>query len=905
MAMHCYSRDVRSSCVDAPQRSHYTSDTFPALVLRNEVSARTVWPLILLLLSVLCTAHAKATEITGSDMPSDIRGLAHSVLTTPQAVRILVVHGIGCRHANWSDALQRKIASNLGFAEIEYASASPQDAYRSRQVITYYPDGPRVQHEHNAITAAFVDRCRDLSHGRSVAIQPYPTLVVRSYQHAESGKFLQFYEVTWSPLAEELKFPRLRYDGQADATRNRAWLNSAMKRHFNDKLSDAVFYLGAGRRAVETVMLEALCRMWRADATISLESQSSCVFDPTGSGIDTNRYAVIAESLGSQITFDALRSEKIQPLVDTALSYTDSVFLLANQLPLLELGQQVPSIEDLKRFSGNLLADKYRNWASSCQTGDANQPRDSESLMAALKADRSHTRERRAKGIYLAPAEAELTLALRAERESDIALGVRRESALLASRELSESSRKHANLALSIEALNERLKLSNLALRTAESRQTRAVAIRDSYLEQLRTARRNVSQDQLLLSGDSRSLLSDMFAHASEAIRQATELVTTCTSIKLFKAERGSHNESVRASQLGRCRARMARASERITLIESLAKYVKSSDPADEIYAREFLQTTTKFRASATEFRRSVSATDYRTFIGASTDSPALYFADTGFRSAMDRADVAITSAETRLRAHFDIPVALSTPQGLERAIALRHNDVGRLEKALIAAEQETLALRGRVNLARAKFERDGTELSSARSVMTSTAQQVKELESKARNSMELQAAAEMASENAKQRSVRARSDVESPRREGWAAFYALLQQSDESMMVEQAGELAGQTSNVASIECRGVIANAIQLLREQSSQSALPQFVAFSDPNDLLSYEVSPDFQSRYKGIQFRNSRVKLSQSFMNLYADPIRAHSSYLTNDTVARIIATGRQVEFRPTSTRKEAP
>ena len=64
---------------------------------------------------------------------------------------------------------------------------------------------------------------------------------------------------------------------------------------------------------------------------------------------------------------------------------------------------------------------------------------------------------------------------------------------------------------------------------------------------------------------------------------------------------------------------------------------------------------------------------------------------------------------------------------------------------------------------------------------------------------------------------------------------------------------------------------------------------VAFTDPNDLLSYRLLP---SRYKLEQVDVADILVSnrQTYFGLLENPLTAHSTYLQNQDVVRFIACG---------------
>lgn len=236
-----------------------------------------------------------------------------------------------------------------------------------------------------------------------------PGVMVREFYDRQSGKTVRFVEVLWSPISEPVKRHWLGYDFVAQVaddessardsqtvlfsedetteaedpfvivgsrkesssdklivpTKERAFINRAVKdRVLNSGFPDAVFYVGAGRSSVMTVVTSALCFGFFDHPSQALEklSEEKCALDEEQ---DNSAVEFYAESLGSRILFDALANFAVRqsenadaslqpdgnPSPETMRFYNEilgsssghqkkgpSVFLFANQLPLLEIG---------------------------------------------------------------------------------------------------------------------------------------------------------------------------------------------------------------------------------------------------------------------------------------------------------------------------------------------------------------------------------------------------------------------------------------------------------------------------------------------------------------------------------------------------------------------------------------
>ena len=78
--------------------------------------------------------------------------------------------------------------------------------------------------------------------------------------------------------------------------------------------------------------------------------------------------------------------------------------------------------------------------------------------------------------------------------------------------------------------------------------------------------------------------------------------------------------------------------------------------------------------------------------------------------------------------------------------------------------------------------------------------------------------------------------------------------------------------------------------IRAATSGSPAITLVAFTDPNDLLSYRLQP---SRYRTPDTAVADVLVSNAttYLGLFARPDEAHTDYRTNAAVASLVACGK--------------
>jgi hypothetical protein len=166
-----------------------------------------------------------------------------------------------------------------------------------------------------------------------------------AFETRVEGNKLNVDYLIWSPLTRPYK-ERLDYDKPVvqggEFPHVRAPLNNTLKVGLvNDCLSDAVIYTGPNGNPVRGWLREALCSSFGG-------RYSDAVGCDVPDSVPTKRTVLISESLGSKILFDAIRAiwKKPSPAIARQLSSVQLVFMVSNQVPLLDTADQRP----LRRF---------------------------------------------------------------------------------------------------------------------------------------------------------------------------------------------------------------------------------------------------------------------------------------------------------------------------------------------------------------------------------------------------------------------------------------------------------------------------------------------------------------------------------------------------------------------------
>jgi len=191
-------------------------------------------------------------------------------------------------------------------------------------------------------------------------------MTVNRYFNKSKNREMIFYELVWSNIIEEEK-SRLKFDDSGAYTYKRADLNNIIKSFINSHAPDPMIYLGEKQEPILRTVGQALCWMFAVDWNDLANYQKSfcdVAKQSLSEGLEKDDYAIVTHSLGSRIIIDALQAVALQsqgssygsikeditqyPKVRQLLAALQKeelpIFMLANQLPLLQLGRKDPEI---------------------------------------------------------------------------------------------------------------------------------------------------------------------------------------------------------------------------------------------------------------------------------------------------------------------------------------------------------------------------------------------------------------------------------------------------------------------------------------------------------------------------------------------------------------------------------
>jgi len=192
---------------------------------------------------------------------------------------------------------------------------------------------------------------------------------------------LLFYELTWSSISKPEK-EVLAYDNSGEQTFRRADFNAKLRIFSNDAIADPMIYLGEKQEVIQKSVGQSYCWMisheWD-DFPFDTHKPCGLTAPRLFENAKKDDFIFISHSLGSRITIDAL--ERITRLLNDKSVQTKfpqveklhhvlqdkeiTIFMLSNQLPLLQLGRKLPDIldkeEDYCRPNGIHYEDRLAN----------------------------------------------------------------------------------------------------------------------------------------------------------------------------------------------------------------------------------------------------------------------------------------------------------------------------------------------------------------------------------------------------------------------------------------------------------------------------------------------------------------------------------------------------------------
>lgn len=221
---------------------------------------------------------------------------------------------------------------------------------------------------HSAVISENIARALGLdifSQGKDFSImnprkpeQRLANLRVFTMRNADASRKIVFYELTWSEITAERKRV-LDFDRSGEFAHRRASFNNTVKSFLNDVGPDPMIYLTDPENLILTATQQAICWMLASAESSEIEDhqRTVCSVSSFARLVNLEKYNIvyITHSLGSRIVMDAL-GDIVETLAnDTTVTNHPAliaelqkkvmtVFMLSNQMPLLQIGLPPPKV---------------------------------------------------------------------------------------------------------------------------------------------------------------------------------------------------------------------------------------------------------------------------------------------------------------------------------------------------------------------------------------------------------------------------------------------------------------------------------------------------------------------------------------------------------------------------------
>ncbi|MBE0436918.1 MAG: hypothetical protein IBX56_14070 [Methylomicrobium sp.] len=265
-------------------------------------------------------ADTRLCEVNGSPF----EGIKPHLNNADGKMKVLMVHGVGDRLPGYSTQFLEKLAKSLNLTV---------RAKRNKDIFLRDP----------------LDESKKLGNLR-----------IHRLLNKSRDQELLFYELTWSEITAQQK-AILAYDNSGEYSFRRAEVNDLLKRFSNDTSPDPIIYLGNSREDILISFTQSFCWMTKGLwDDLPDQRAKSCTFDDLAAveNLKNDQYAVVSHSLGSRITIDGLqrlahffsdssfRAELNRPkeMVQALQQKAIPIYMMSNQLPMLQMGRQLPEI---------------------------------------------------------------------------------------------------------------------------------------------------------------------------------------------------------------------------------------------------------------------------------------------------------------------------------------------------------------------------------------------------------------------------------------------------------------------------------------------------------------------------------------------------------------------------------
>lgn len=279
----------------------------------------------------------KKCEIIGDE----IKGI-DGYLEQGRTVKVMMIHGVGTHTPGYSARIRENLARDLNLTVW---------SKRSKKITLVNPD----------------DHKTDIG-----------SLVITRMQNEDLTRTMLFYEFTWSGITNKEK-QVLAYDNSGTYSYKRAAFNNSMKAFLNDTAPDPMIYLIDKNNLILNAAKQSTCWMLSSQwDDLKLNQRAVCEVSSYKQieNLSNENIVYITHSLGSRILLDSVidvadqisginfKQESVsnaeaKRITEVLKNKEITVFMLANQLPLLQIGRPKPKVTDQITQYCNKKGNKY------------------------------------------------------------------------------------------------------------------------------------------------------------------------------------------------------------------------------------------------------------------------------------------------------------------------------------------------------------------------------------------------------------------------------------------------------------------------------------------------------------------------------------------------------------------
>lgn len=255
-------------------------------------------------------------------------GIAAAFAKTKNHIKVLNIHGVGSHAPGYSTQFLEKLANELNLN------------VRNGRYKEIHLTNPAFDNKKLGV------------------------LRVKRLLNTDESQELIYYELTWSEITQAEK-AKLAYDNSGEYSYRRADVNNLLKQFANDTGPDPMIYLGSSREKILASFRSAFCWMISHNwDEISDRTSQHCqpLTKVALKNLSEDNYSIVSHSLGSRIVMDGMQNIAERFAEEAKMHQTSmeagfmnglkkqqiSLYMLSNQLPLLQMGSKAPDVTSNK-----------------------------------------------------------------------------------------------------------------------------------------------------------------------------------------------------------------------------------------------------------------------------------------------------------------------------------------------------------------------------------------------------------------------------------------------------------------------------------------------------------------------------------------------------------------------------